>query len=208
MKKQTLLRARVAGILVAAALLASCYAPLANQEGSLNLSISRGPLGPVVADSTVIVMVVDAGYQQSLAELLSLISKGYYYSGSFTSSDSDRMVTLGKQLATNGLVKFGGYPFYQTDIIGPGGTFKIPGVPAGRSYFVKILVFNPGITFDVKNIDQHIGSLIQGENRAFTTETYVTPTGWQSWTPNVGQPVTVNASQNTSIDVTLYAGVP
>ena len=44
MKKDIFMRARMAGILVAMVLLASCYALLANQEGAVNLSISRGAL--------------------------------------------------------------------------------------------------------------------------------------------------------------------
>ena len=210
MKKNTLLRARMAGILVAAALLAGCYAPLANQNGYLNLSIQRTGAGPDVVDPEVIVLVVDSGYQAALAEMMSLISKGYNYGSTFTSSDSDRLVTLGEQLATNGLVKFGGYPFFRTDIVGTTGSFKIPGVPAGRQYLVKIFVFNPGVTFDVKNIDQHFGNLIQWENRVFNTESYVPaqPTAWQNWAFSAGQPVAVNSSQTTSVDMALTSGVP
>jgi hypothetical protein len=70
-----------------------------------------------------------------------------------------------------------------------------------------MLVFNPGVVFDVKNLDQHIGNLIQGENYAFnSSDSYLTPL--QNWLPNTGQPVAVNASQNAPLSVTLYAGVP
>ena len=150
-------------------------------------------------------MVIDTGYQAALAETLFLISKGH--NSSLSSSEQDRLTTLGKQLATNGLVKFGGYPFYQTDIIGSTGTFNIPGVPAGRSYFVKILVFNPGVTFDVKNLDQHIGNLIQGENYAFNSnDSYLTP--FQNWQPECWSTGNGERSQNAPLSVTLYAGVP
>ncbi|MGO8693782.1 MAG: hypothetical protein ACLQMF_08950 [Rectinemataceae bacterium] len=204
MKKGTRLCARVTGILAAATLLVGCYAPLANQGGFLNLSLQRTGAGPDVVDPEVVVLVVDSGYQATLAEMLSLISQSYH--SSLSSSEQDRLTTLGEQLATDGLVKFGGIPFFQTDISGTSGTFKILGVPAGRQYFLKIFVFNPGVTFDVKSIDQNFGNLIQWENRTFTTESYTTP--WQNWTPSTGQPVTVNSSQTATIDVPLSAGVP
>ncbi|MGA2478771.1 MAG: hypothetical protein ABSG63_08500 [Spirochaetia bacterium] len=209
MKGNALLRARLAGILVAAALLASCYAPLANQEGYLNLSIRAGG-PPFVVDPEVIVMVVDSAYQATLAETLSLIGKAHV-NGGLSGSDQNRLTTLAEQLATSGLLKFGGYPFYRIDIIGPSGSFKIPGVPAGRSYFVKLFVFNPGFTFDVKKIDQNFYTLVQSENLVFTTETYnpALPLAWQTWAPNTpeGQPTTVNSGGTAAFSVTL-GGVP
>jgi hypothetical protein len=207
MKKNTRSRGLVAIVLAAAALFVGCYAALANQQGYLNMSLARSE-GPTVADPEIIVLVVDSGYQATLAEMLYLISKGK--NSSLTPSEQDRLTTLGKQLATNGLVKFGGFPFFRADISGSLGTFTIPGIPAGRQYFVKIYEFSLGFTFDVKNIDQNFGKLIQYENAVFSNEqTTTSPTGgpttpWQSWTLNPGQPVTVNTGQSASISVRLY----
>lgn len=200
MKKDIRPRARAAGILVAAALLIGCYAPLANQQGYLNLNLARAT-GPAVADPEIIVLVVDSGYQAALAETLYLISKAKNSNNSLSTSDQNRLTTLGEQLATNGLVKFGGYPFFRAYINGTSGSFTIPGIPAGRQYFMKIFEFSPGFTFDVKNIDQNFGNLIQLDNLVFSTESYLTP--WQNWTPISGQPVTVSSNKTTTINVTL-----
>src|SRR5208282_145027 len=97
----------------------------------------------------------------------------YYYLnslGSIPQSDKDRLKTLAKELAASGLVNFGGFPFYQTTIGGTSGSFQIPGVPAGRDYFVKIFVFNPGVSFSTQKLDENFWSLIQAENLVFTLE--------------------------------------
>jgi hypothetical protein len=201
MKKNTRSRGLVAIVLAAAALFVGCYAALANQQGYLNMSLARSEGSTTVTDPEIIVLVVDSGYQATLAEMLYLISKGK--NSSLTQSEQDRLTTLGKQLATNGLVKFGGFPFFRADISGSSGSFTIPGIPAGRQYFVKIYEFSPGFTFDVKNIDQNFGNLIKYENAVFNPEKFTGVSPWQSWTLNSGQPVTVNTGQSASISVTL-----
>ena len=180
MKTKMALRARVVGIAVAAALLASCYAPLADQKGHLNLSLAAAGPPSVVAPTTAIVMVVDSDYQASLAELLNLVSKGHKsqtIGGPWSSSDADRLKTLGKQLVTNGLVSFGGYPFYQANLTSATGSFDIPGVPAGKSYLVKFFVLTQNTSFTVQDIDQGFSSLIQSENLVFTTESWTSRHG-------------------------------
>jgi hypothetical protein len=205
MKRNVFSFAGVAGLFIAVALLAGCYAPLANQDGyfSLNLSGARWALG---GTSKVIVLVVNSDSGDAFKETLSLISKAHNVPGSFTGSDVDRLTTLAKQLATSGLVKFGGFPFYQTIMSSTSGSFKIPGIPAGRDYFVKLFVFQPGFSFKVENIDKNFGGLIQAENLVFSTENYLT--AWQTWTPQLGQPVSVSAGQSAAMNVTMTNAIP
>jgi len=196
--------AGVAGLFIAVALMTGCYAPLANQDGyfSLNIEGARFALGGA---SQVIVLVVNADSGDTFKETLSLISKAYHVPGSFTSSDVDRLATLAKNLATSGLVKFGGFPFYQTTMSGTSGSFKIPGVPAGRDYFVKLFVFQPGFSFKVEDLDKDFGGLLQAENKVFSSENF--GTAWQTWTPLAGQPVSVSAGQSVAVTAALQ-GTP
>ncbi len=195
--------ALVVAALVAVGFLAGCYAPLANQNGYLALSL-QSRIAPPLAGNEAVVLVVDSAYQDSLAETLNLIGKAHSQ-GNLNSTDQDRLKTLGQDLATNGLVKFGGYPFFQATLSGATGSFQIPGLPAGRSYFVKLIVLNANTSFEVKNIDQNLPGLILGENLVFTTETYVSDTGWKGWTPNSsqGQPAAVTAGGSTTINLTI-----
>ena len=172
MKAKIRLRVCLAGVVIAAALLASCYAPLANQNGYLNLSLAGAKSGIAATPTTAIVMVVDSGYQATLAEMLYLISKAYNATNTLSSTDADRLKTLGKQLATNGLVSFGGYPFYQTTLTSSTGSFEIPGIPAGKSYFVKFYVLNPNASFSVQSIDESFSTLVQSENQVFSNRLF------------------------------------
>jgi hypothetical protein len=209
MKKNTLLHAKVAGLLMAMALLAGCYAPLANQNGYLNLSIEGGRSGTNEA----IVMVVDATYKDTFKEFLWLIDKGQD-TGNLSSSDLDRMAAVGKILTTSALVKFGGFPFFQINVDLSSKSFTIPGLPAGRDYLVKFIVFNSGYTFNIKDIDEHFGTHIQVENRVFDhNEDYASSVlasvDWRSWNTLAGQQVTVNPGQSTTLNVgTLLARTP
>jgi hypothetical protein len=190
--------AGVAGLFIAVALLAGCYAPLANQDGYLNLTIEGARGGTNVA----IVLVVNADYKDSFKELLWLIDKGQDSPGSFSGSDTDRLTELAKLMATSGLVKFGGFPFFQTTMSGASGSFQISGVPAGREYFVKLLVFPSGFSFKVQDIDKNFGGLIQFENPVFGpigSEVYTTT--WGSWP--AGQSVQVKSGKSATINVTL-----
>lgn len=204
MKRNTRVRVRVAGVVVAAVLLASCYAPLANQKGYLNLGIVGTK--SINAPATAVVMVVDADYQASVAEMLNLVGKAHQsqtIGGPWSSSDADRLKTLGQQLASNGLVSFGGYPFYLATLTSSTGSFNIPGIPADKSYLVKFFVLAQNTSFTVQDIDQSFWSLIQSENLVFNTETYASDTGWQTWAPVTGQPVSVNAGGSVVLPVTL-----
>ena len=209
MKQKAFLLARVAGLVFASALLASCNAPIVNQNGYINFDLQFANGSRFSGAPQAVVLVVNSGYQNTLAELLNLIGKSHYYFihslGSLPSSDQDRLKTLGKELSTSGLVDFGGFPFYQTTLSSPSGSFKIPGVPAGRTYFVKIFIFYQGYSFKAADIDQNFWTLIQQENQVFSTETYTTDTAWQGWTPGPGQPVAVIAGQSAAVNVLLVS---
>ena len=207
MKTRNVSIARVAGLFIAAAVLASCYAPIANQNGFVSLNVTGAKTGPS-GSSQVIVLVVNSDSGDNFKDVLNLISKAYHAGGSLTGDDAKTLTSDAKELATVGLVKFGGFPFYQTTIVGSSGSFSIPGLPAGRDYFVKLFVFDPGFDFKPDKIDQNFGNLIQLENMVFTTETYSAVVNPHTWVPVVGQPVTVNAGASTSISMTLTSTIP
>jgi hypothetical protein len=113
-------------------------------------------------------------------------------------------------MASNGLVKFGGFPFFQTTLNPGSGSFTIPGVPAGRDYLVKFFVFNTIVTsFKVENIDSHFGNLIQVENRVFDHNEDYNTADWHLWNTLAGQQVSVKAGQSVTLNVgTLVARTP
>jgi hypothetical protein len=197
------------GVLAAAAiLLGSCYAPLAGQKGHFNLNLKFAQSKGTTAN--VLVLVIDSDYQASLAETLWLISKGTAVG--LSSTEADRLTELGKEISTNALVRFGGFPFYQTTIGLPTGSFDIPGVPADKSYFVKFFVLNDGVTFEIKNLDQNfLKDLVQSESYAFTNNDGYGGGGTSAtfdnsgWIPAVGQPVTVNSGESVPLSVTVGA---
>ena len=207
MKPKLLLLARVAVAAAVAVLLASCYAPLKGQDGHFNLGIKG--LQAKGSTANVLVLVIDSSYQASLAELLSLVSKGRDNANFLSSTDKDRLKALGQEMSTNALVRFGGYPFYQTtiDTSLPNGSFDIPGVPADRSYFVKFFVLNSGVTFDVSDLDASFYSLVQSQNYVFTSvsDDWANQNDFTLWTPDPAQPVAVTSGGTTGLSVTLYS---
>jgi hypothetical protein len=203
---------KVAGLLIAAALLAGCYAPLANQNGHLNFDL-RFVGGAKSATNEVIGLVVNADYRDNFKEMLNLVGKGH--AGTLSGSEVDRLTELGKLMATSGLVKFGGFPFFQTSMDPSSGNFDLTGIPAGRDYFIKLFVFHAGHSLDVKDIDKDFWKLIQYENMVFgnpshpaNPESYFSDTDWQGWTPATGQPVSVKAGESSTIAVTLTTTIP
>ena len=208
MKPRILARIGIAA--AAVIVLAGCYSPLANQSGhfsfNLKLAQSKG------TTTNVLVLVVDSSYQDALAETLWLISKGHIQ-GSLSSDETARLKDLGKQMSTNALVRFGGYPFYQTQIDPTtSGSFDIPGVPAGKSYFVKLFVLNDGVTFDISNLDANFFNLVQLQNTVFGNDTWsgstLFATDQPSWIPSPGQPVAVQAGQTTQLGSVTLGSVP
>ncbi len=218
MRKNAFLLARVAGLFIAAALLASCYAPLANQSGHLGFNLQIGgkstaPFG-ISGTSQAVVLVVDSSDKAALAEILYLISKSKDESSQFSGSDADRLKTLAKEIASSGLVKIGGYPFFLVSLNNgaTSGSFDIPGIPAGRSYFVKLFVLNSTVSsFTAKDVDQNFWSLIQYENMVFDNENAYNPLNtapwqtWQSWAPVAVQPVPVTAGASAPVTVSLIS---
>ncbi len=197
--KNALLFMKIAGLFIAGALLASCYAPIADQKGYMSLQVVS--LGGSAGTNEVVVLVVNSEFRDSFAEILSLVNKSKLTAG-LTSSDKDRLKTLAEAMAANGLVKFGGFPFFQTTLTGTSGSFDMPGIPEGRGYFVKLFVFKPNVSFAVDNLnDQDFWSQVLLENKVFAPETYTTP--WQNWTTLAGQPVEVKAGQSVDVNVTL-----
>jgi hypothetical protein len=205
MKRRTTMKGlvfvKVAGLFIAAMLLASCYAPLANQNGYLSLDLKfAGARG--AATNEVIGLVVNGDYESSFREMLWLVDKGEH--GGLTSTQADRLLELGKLMATNGLVKFGGFPFFDTTIdpTSPG-SFELTGIPAGRSYFVKLFVFDVGHSFKVEDIDEHFEDHVQTENLIFGTEDSTFAFDSVNWNPVIGQPLEVKAGESSPITISL-----
>src|SRR5271169_4676701 len=82
MKGNASLLAKVAGLSVAAALLASCYSQFADQNGSFTITARPAPAG-----SAVVVLVVNASYENTLKDMFFLIDKGKQFPGTLTGSD-------------------------------------------------------------------------------------------------------------------------
>jgi len=195
MKGKASLLAKVAGLFVAAALLAGCYAQLADQNGYFNISVKNAPGGP----ADVIVLVANSGYENTFKEMLFFMDSAK----DSQTFDAGQLATDFEELATGGLVKFGGFPFYRTTIDGISGSFQIPGVPASRSYFVKLMVFQLGQTLSLNDLADlsTLVSKIQLANLAFSPEKY--STAWQNWVRTAGEPVDVLAGQTTTINVNI-----
>jgi hypothetical protein len=126
-----------------------------------------------------------------------------------SSKEEDRLIDLATSLSNRGLVKFGGDPFLRTKIpaLNPiaadQGSIKIPAVPAGRSYFVKVFVFAPGQ--DIVNVDELGDVTVVAENQLFNTEDYQVGFYWTDWTRYALSPfpIDVVAGQTTVVDITL-----
>ena len=64
---------------------------------------------------------------------------------------------------------------------------------------MKFFVLTQNTSFTVQDIDQGFWSLIQSENLVFTTESWTSDTGWQTWTTVAGQPVSVSAGASVTL---------
>jgi len=206
MKGNILLRVGILGVF-AAALLASCYAPLRNQNASLSLSVKA--TAPSLGGNQAVLLLIDSNYQSSLAQLLSLISQGHQG----FSPDAGQIKSIAKQIVTNGLVNFNGNPFYLLNLSGSSGPISIPGIPAGHSYLAKLFVFNPGYSFDPDNIDAHFFDNVAYENIVFSNngstsgaESYNTPL--TAWTVPADQLLTVESGETASVSITLTSSIP
>ncbi len=202
--------AGVAGLFIAVALLAGCYAPLVNQNGNLNFDLKVGDRAILNGNSQAIVLIVNSDSEASLKEILYLIGKS---KTGLSGSEKDRLTTLAKEMATSGLVKIGGYPFYLTTLNGSdtSGSFQIPGIPGGRDYFVKLFVLNSTVSsFTAKDVDENFWQLIQYVNWIFDNEgsyvsDYAAWQDWQNWQPTTGQLVSVKGGESASVTMNLSA---
>jgi len=189
--------------MVLAFFLSGCFAFLPQGEGylSIDLEIPLEARGP--GEHPVVIFVANAGMEDSIKELLWLIDKESEVG--LSDKEEDRLVDLATAVSNRGLVPFGGDPFLRTTIAETttSGSFKIPGVPGDRSYFVKVFVFEVGQ--DIVNVDELSDVTLVVENRLFDTEYYQAGFDWTDWTRYASAPfpIEVKAGETTQIDITL-----
>ena len=158
--KRTLQKAIVVFVAAAVAIgLSACYAPL-GASGTGNLAVNVTVPGSIFTQSTqsyvARVLVVNQAYEQKLRRTIGI--------GMFVDeNDNVNMSNPGVQkffddledeetegvidLILKATVKFGGKYFYDTLItadVASGGSFLLPGIPAGRSYLVYFELYEPG----------------------------------------------------------------
>jgi len=183
------------------AILSGCFAFLPQSDGYLSIDLEIPPEVKGPGDHPVVIFVANAEMEDSIKELLWLIDKESEVG--LSDDEDDRLVDLAIAVSNRGLVKFGGDPFLRTTIpaLQPGdqGSFKIPAVPAGRSYFVKVFVFEVGQ--DIVNVDELSDVDLVVENRLFDTEDWSYPiSDWDALPPF---PIEVETGKTTEIDITL-----
>jgi hypothetical protein len=172
-------------VTVAAVTLSACFAFLPQGNGHLSIGVELPPQAKGPGDYPVLIFVANADMEDSIKELL-------------------RLTEVAKDVANRGLVKFGGDPFLRTSIStsASSGSLEIPGVPAGRSYFVKMIVFAEEA--DISSIDNLAEQDVHLENRLFTFEVYTKP--FASWgTSQI--PVSVEAGETAQVNMSLVAEI-
>jgi hypothetical protein len=196
MMKRILLWVAVTGVAI---MLSSCFAFLPQSDGYLSIDMEIPPEVKGPGDYPVVIFVANADMEDSVKELLWLIDKESKVS--LSDKEEDRLVDLATAVSSRGLVKFGGDPFLRTTIsdTASSGSFKIPGVPAERSYFVKVFVFEVGQ--DIINVDELSDVEVEYETQLFSTESYLSDPSL--WTANPPFPIKVEAGQTKEIDITL-----
>jgi hypothetical protein len=194
--KRTMLWIAVTALAVT---LSGCFAFLPQGDGYLSIGVelppqAKGPSG----DYPVIIFVANADMEDSIKELLWLIDGDS--EGRLNDKEEDRLTEVARDVAERGLVKFGGDPFLRTSIptSASSGSFEIPGVPAGRSYFVKMVVFEVGA--DISNVE-NLSEDVFRENRLFSdNEDY--DTAFATWT-RVQTPAGVEPGKTAPINILL-----
>jgi hypothetical protein len=193
--------------MVIAVILTGCFAFLPQSDGYLSIELELPPEVKGPGEHPVVIFVANADMEDSIKELLWLIDKET--DDSLSSKEEDRLVDLATAVSNRGLVKFGGDPFLRTTIpalqvgIPDQGSFEIPGVPAGRSYFVKVFVFELG--HDIVNVDELSDVTVVSENRLFDPENYIFGSDWTGWTRYALAPfpIKVEASKTTQVNIKL-----
>ena len=189
--KRILLWIAVMGVVI---ILSSCFAFLPQSDGYLSIDVEIPPELKGPDEHQVVIFVANADMEDSVKELLWLIG---------TESDEDRLVDVAIAVANRGLVKFGGDPFLRTTIpaltpegLDDEGAIMIPAVPAGRSYFVKVFVFELGQ--DVTSIEDIADVEVACENYIFSGEEFLTPP-YSAWIPLAPFPIPVEAGKTTTV---------
>lgn len=186
-----------------ACFLSGCFAFLPQSDGYLSIDLEIPPEAKGPGEHPVVIFVANADMEDSIKELLWLIDKET--DSSLNDKEEDRLVDLAVAVSNRGLVKFGGDPFLRTTIPETtiSGSFKIPAVPAGRSYFVKVFVFELGQ--DIVNVDELGDVTVVVENQLFNTENYTFGLDWTDWTryAPAAFPIKVEAGETTEIDIQL-----
>jgi hypothetical protein len=185
--------------------LSGCFAFLPQSDGYLSIDLEIPPEAKGPGEHPVVIFVANADMEDSIKELLWLIDKETDEIGGLNDKEEDRLEDLAVAVSNRGLVKFGGDPFLRTTIPATttSGSFKIPAVPAGRSYFVKVFVFEVGQ--DIVNVDELSDVTVVVENQLFDTENYTAGSDWTDWTRYAPAPfpIKVEAGETTEIDITL-----
>lgn len=185
---------------ILACFLSGCFAFLPQSDGYLSIDLEIPPEAKGPGEHPVVIFVANAEMEDSIKELLWLIDKESKVG--LSDKEEDHLVDLATAVSNRGLVKFGGDPFLRTTIpeTTTSGSFKIPGVPGDRSYFVKVFVFEVGQ--DIVNVDELGDVELEVENRLFNTEDY--SSDWTTWSPvSPPFPIEVKAGETTQIDITL-----
>lgn len=186
----------VCAVLALAFFLSGCFAILPQSDGYLSIDLEIPPEAKGPNEHPVVIFVANAAMEDSIKELLWLID---------TESDEDRLVDVAIAVANRGLVKFGGDPFLRTTIpalspvVADTGSFEIPGVPAERSYFVKVFVF--GVGEDITSIEDIADVTVEYQNYIFSGED--TETHYSGWVPLAPFPIAVEAGETASVPITL-----
>jgi hypothetical protein len=190
MNKENIMKRTIIGVsvLLLLLLLSGCFAFLPQSDGYLSMDLKIPPEARGVDDRQVVIFVANAEMEESIKELLWLIG---------TEADEDRLVDVAVAVANRGLVKFGGDPFLRTTIHKDttSGSFRIPGVPAGRSYFVKVFVFLEGQ--DIKSVEDLVDATVVLQNFVFNGEEVLTD--YSGWVPIVPFPIEVEAGKTTRV---------
>ena len=188
--KRILLWIAVMGVTI---ILSSCFALLPKSDGYLSINVEIPPELKGPDEHQVVIFVANADMEDSVKELLWLIG---------SESDEDRLEDVAIAVANRGLVKFGGDPFLRTTIpalsavAADTGAFEIPAVPAGRSYFVKVFVFQLGQ--DVTSIEDIADVEVACENYIFNGEDSLTQP-YSAWVPLAPFPIPVEAGKTTTV---------
>lgn len=156
---------------------ASCYSPLSEEGGTMNLNIS---MSRDLSRPTDILagLLVPSDFEETLKEITRLTAA--LVSSAAPASAEDDLTDLLIELALSGTIKFGGSPYFIVEIPEPPGsqeTCTVSGIPSERDYFLYMGSFN-----DVAELEMYFGLKeeadgFDGEIIPFTNLFYVEALG-------------------------------